>query len=665
MSRMGPILAAAITIIFHHPADCLRPCDDFLASARQPAMQRRLALLDVKFETIPSPEKETPALALHDASGKKVMSWHDYPDWLMLADVLSLLEIAKPHILEARRATDPAVAERESILAVLSLGDRARGKALLEQMQSSSESKENRQLAAVWLERLNQTRTNDVLAKLAREGTTARVRVDAWMAIGDAHLARGKYGEAVESYDRAAGIAGDDVQLQNARVARQRAAMLAIPVLGLTPVTAGRRAIQPRNVPKKTATVEYRLDGKLVTTAKRAPFIASINFGRIPARQVLDVAAKDRGGKVIERSRAVVNERSEAFGVNILEPAGPELAGKVEVSLDARIPLGRTVDEVLVEWNGKRLARMTAPPYRARIDVGERESGVLRAVLRLDDGSEAEDVLVANTGMLLEAEAHVVEVPVYFDGATPPAGEVTAREAGKVRRIERVVAPDETPLLVGLLIDSSRSMSEHMLDVQEAAMRFVEAHLQPRDQAMVVSFSGVPHIVQRATSDRRLLARAILSLRPKGSTALHDAIVTALLQVQSTGSRKALVVFSDGLDVVSVFSDADVNELARRTGVPIYVLAFTPKEAAYEPRVAFAKNDLMGMSRRTGAKAFDVRTLEHLDQLWTEIGEDLKRQSLVIYRTDTVGAEWRPLELTVNGKPMRAPSGVYVMAEEQ
>jgi VWFA-related protein len=202
---------------------------------------------------------------------------------------------------------------------------------------------------------------------------------------------------------------------------------------------------------------------------------------------------------------------------------------------------------------------------------------MLRAVLRLDDGSETEDVLLANSGaMLFETGAHLVEVPAYFGSAKPSPKDVAVKEAGAARKVEQVIAPQDAPLQLALLIDASSSMTEHMLDVQEAAARFVADNVAPRDKTMVVAFDASARIVAPWTNDRKAIESSILRLTPGGGTAVYDALITALLQLQASGSRKGVVVFSDGIDVSSVFSSGDAAEVARRAGVPIYVLALTP-----------------------------------------------------------------------------------------
>jgi len=642
-------------VVLTRPPECA-PCDAFEAEVKHPAMQRRLA--SVVFETQLAPEKTAASIAVLDPSRREVMRWVTRPRWLLLADVLTAVEAASPYLL--RKSDDPFVAERDWALAVLAFGDEVRGRQLLETMRSSTSS-ENRELAAVWLERLGAMR-EEVLASHAKRGSTERVRFEAWMALGDGRLKQGRYEQAIDAFDRAVALAPErSFSRQNALTARQNASGYVSPVLGLGhpgSVIAGRKTIQPRNLGKNVSRVEFRLDGKPAGTARRRPFATGIDFSRIPVRQVLEVIAFDKKSAVVSRSSVIVNERSEAFAVDFVKPSTHVLSGLVDVELAARVPRGRSVEQLTVEWNGSRVARFTAPPYRTSITVAADEQGILRAVLRLDDGSEVEDVVLANSaGMPYDTGAHLVEVPAYFEGATPPAAAVNVREGGRPRIVERVIRPADAPLLVALVIDSSESMAPHMLDVQEAAVRFVEEHLEPRDRTMIVGFTSNVRVVLRPSADRALVERSILSLRPKGGTALYDAIINSLLQLRSPDSRKAMVVFSDGLDGSSVFTADDVAEVARRTGVPIYGLSFGGEELAEQS----AK--MADLSAKTGGKSFAMRSLEELGGYWNEIGADLRRQSLVIYRTDTSGAEWRTLEIAVKGQGLvRAPSGVYVTA---
>jgi VWFA-related protein len=345
------------------------------------------------------------------------------------------------------------------------------------------------------------------------------------------------------------------------------------------------------------------------------------------------------------------------------------VSGEIEVEAAAKIPRAVPLESVVVEWNGTAIARFTAPPYRTRMNLGEGQEGILRAVLRLADGSQTEDVRLLNSRALtLETEVNLVEIPAYFETAGVTAEKLILREAGKPRAIDRLIPAADTPLRIALVLDSSSSMTNHMPTLQEAALQFIERDVGPNDETMIVGFGSSLHILL-PTRRRDLVERTILRLHANGATPLHDAMITALLRLQVSGSRRALVVFSDGMDNASVFGARDVAEVARRIGVPIYVLSFAPDVKPGPSQrlgrmAAVAHSDLARLGRSSGGKVFRVRSLDQLGAIWSEIGADLRKQSLVVYRTDPAGDAWRTLQLSIRGGGrLRAPSGVYVAGE--
>lgn len=655
-------------------------CADFEASLQHPAMHRLLENIEVVRETRAD---AAPFIAVRTPSGAEAMRWIG---WLpadslptivqRVGDVASDMRLAEAALHE----NDPDVLTRHWALTVLHFGDGARGRLLLESMLHS-DSKENRELAEIWLERFSSRGSaaspcEEVFVHYAENGSTDLVRFEALMGIGTLRLRQGLDEQAARVFARARDLAPDGRSVAAAITAHEHATAF-VPILGIGregAAVAGRRSIRLRKLPRGTASVEYLLDGRRAAFSTTTPFVASVDFGRVPTRRVLDAVARDRNGTTLELTRFVVNERSEAFAVELTEPASAYFSGKVRVAASARVPRGRQVREVVIEWNGKRMARFLEPPYRTTIDVAPDEQGILRVVLRLDDGSEVEDARLANAAGSLGAEAHLIELPTYFDGAVPSASRVRLRENGVVRPVERVIPPSEAPLEVALLLDTSGSMRTHLLDLQEAAIRFVEETLEPGGRVMLVPFDSQAHVALRPTADREAIVRKILALETGGATALHDAVITALLQLQTAGTRRALVVFSDGLDANSVFDAKDVAEVARRAGVPIYVLAFVhpvpnvpqlpgvrvaPDPATQE--INGARRQLIGLSKATGGIAFELRDLRELQKHWTAIAQDLARQSLVVYRAAETGPEWRPIELEAPGiRRIRAPAGAWI-----
>jgi VWFA-related protein len=541
---------------------------------------------------------------------------------------------------------------------------------------------EDRQLATIWLECLDARRAKRLpdealLRKFTREGVTDRVRFEAWTAIGELRLVSLRADDALAAFGSALQLAPDpSPERQRALDARDRAELSAAPVRGLgspASIVTGRRTVWPRLLPAETTRVEYRLDEALVATSKKAPFAASVDFGRLPKRRVLTVTAIGERGRTLRTSSVTVNDRADAFSIDIVEPSVASLSGSVPVVVSVKLPQGRRIEEVSIEWNGRRVARFEAPPYETTLHVSQYEQGVLRAAVRLDDGSGLEDVLLVNSGSLtLESDVHLVEIPVYSEDGSPLVTErLKVKEDGKARPVDRVIPASDAPLLVALLVDASWSMTGNMLDVQEASLRFVEDHTSPDDRVMVIGFDTQLQVLW-PTSDRALVEQSILSIHARGYTSLNDAMLSALLQLQAPGWRRALVVFSDGLDNASSFTAGDVSEVAKRSGVPIYVMSLQPEPPVGVPGLAMrnarwlflARTELMKIARRSGGKAFDLGSLENLAGFFDEIGRDLERQSLVVYQPSRSARDWRTIEVFDGARRLRAPTGLAVGGEE-
>ncbi|MEO8382993.1 MAG: VWA domain-containing protein [Acidobacteriota bacterium] len=674
-------------LVFARPENCnaVRPraCAEFQAFISHPAMCRRLEHV-VFLETAAPRGDRNGSLLAFDPGGQPLARWVGIPDLERFSKVLSLVENAAPHLADAYRASlehQTAQAEHESALALLSLGQAARARTKIEAMQTSS-TEENRQLARLWLMQLDasQTKTElpiEALTTLANSGATDQVRFEAWMAVGNTLRGQDRYDEAIQAY-RQAVAAAPSLAEESARNAMWQIEELSSTIPGLGgpfALVAGRRTLQPGLSDPRIAKVEFRLDDRLVATSTRPPFPAAISFGAVPKRQILDIVARDRAGRVLHHQNVVVNPQSDELSVRIAEPSATTLSGRVGVEVLVRVPRGRRADSVVVEWNGAPVARLVQAPYRTVIDVGPGQQGILRAVLRLDDGSEVEDAMLANSGsMSMKSDVNLVEVPVYFDEKGVKSSDLIVREGGSARTVDRLVPAEEAPLRIAFALDSSKSMLPHLLDVEEAALRFMERNLVARDRVMLVAFS---HSIRAfgPTGDREAIERSILSMQAEGATSLHDAMIMALLQIPSSGTRRALVVFSDGQDTSSIFDRRVVETVARRSGVPIYVLSLEPpspnapspvgRAAVLEPTgrelMVRSQRELAVLSRVTGGRAFELRSLDQLESIWATIGEDLKKQSLVIYQTRPAGSEWRTLDISLKNRgDVRAPAGVFV-----
>jgi VWFA-related protein len=109
----------------------------------------------------------------------------------------------------------------------------------------------------------------------------------------------------------------------------------------------------------------------------------------------------------------------------------------------------------------------------------------------------------------------------------------------------------DKPFSVVLMIDTSGSTRFRLEDIQDAAINFVN-QLRPDDKVMVVSFNDDIRILADFTSDRARLQRAIRHADTGDGTRLYDAVDMVInQQLSRVSGRKAIVLFTDGVDTTS------------------------------------------------------------------------------------------------------------------
>jgi len=130
------------------------------------------------------------------------------------------------------------------------------------------------------------------------------------------------------------------------------------------------------------------------------------------------------------------------------------------------------------------------------------------------------------------------------------------------------------PFHVVLMLDTSSSTQDKLRVIQQAALAFVQ-QLQPADRVKVISFDDKVRDLNEFTSNRETLQAAIYSTRSGEGTKVYDAIELALNTIRRIQGRKAIVMFSDGMDWHS--DQATFNSTVRyldEEGVIVYPIRY-------------------------------------------------------------------------------------------
>ena len=149
----------------------------------------------------------------------------------------------------------------------------------------------------------------------------------------------------------------------------------------------------------------------------------------------------------------------------------------------------------------------------------------------------------------------------------------TVYEDGKLQDVSHF-SNDRVPVSLGLLLDTSGSMSPEKMSAARAAIdRLIYELLDKDDELFLVEFATNARLRQGWTTDRRLISRAVREASAAGGTAIYDAVATAIPTAQEgTHRKKALLVISDGNDTNSSTSVGTLRQQIRESDVLVYAL---------------------------------------------------------------------------------------------
>ncbi|HWQ33759.1 MAG TPA: VWA domain-containing protein [Blastocatellia bacterium] len=235
-----------------------------------------------------------------------------------------------------------------------------------------------------------------------------------------------------------------------------------------------------------------------------------------------------------------------------------------------------------------------------------------------------------------------------------------------------------TPFHVALLLDTSGSTRFRLEDIQNAAIRFIE-QLQPEDRVMVVSFDSGLHLDCGFTGDREVMRQAIRQTKTGGSTRLYDAVdVTLTEQLNQIEGRKAIVLFTDGVDTSSRDTSQTSIRLVEESNVVVYPVKYDTEErtpyyggrggttgsiqipgwpGAKTPTIGGGTEDyhyagvyLQKLAEASGGRLHNADTLSDVDRAFARIAEELRHQYLLSYYPSNTAEDgsYRSLKVRVD-----------------
>jgi len=191
---------------------------------------------------------------------------------------------------------------------------------------------------------------------------------------------------------------------------------------------------------------------------------------------------------------------------------------------------------------------------------------------------------------------------------------------------------DRVPISLGVLLDTSDSMfGKRIRDARTAVDRFLFDLLAPDDEFFIMAFNHKPHILTTWTSEPDVVRHALDMLQPTGATAIYDAVLTALPQIdRRVRERAALLVLSDGADTASDATLRQVTSALRRSDAFVYAIAIdSPDPQPINTQVN--PTTLRELTSESGGRTLIVKSSEDLVTATADIAQELNSQYLLGY----------------------------------
>ncbi|HWC18461.1 MAG TPA: VWA domain-containing protein [Terriglobales bacterium] len=235
---------------------------------------------------------------------------------------------------------------------------------------------------------------------------------------------------------------------------------------------------------------------------------------------------------------------------------------------------------------------------------------------------------------------------------------------GETEKKIQYFSTEDAPLSVGILVDLSSSMANKIDAVREAAEEFFK-NANPEDDYFVITFADKPKLLADTTQSFEKIQASLAAAKPKGNTALADAIYMGLTKLRNAKySRKALLVISDGGDNNSRHGLRQIKKIARESDVEIYAIDVCDAPtllltAKLEER--FGRQWLSEVTESTGGRTIALDNPASIPDAAARASLELRNQYILGYRPAraTENHKWRKIKVRVTRSESYLPLQVY------
>jgi Ca-activated chloride channel family protein len=162
---------------------------------------------------------------------------------------------------------------------------------------------------------------------------------------------------------------------------------------------------------------------------------------------------------------------------------------------------------------------------------------------------------------------------------------------------------DESPVSVGIVLDSSNSMRHKFNDARQAVAEFLRmSHLD--DEFFLVAVQDHPELLHAFIGDANFILQEMEGIQPRGFTALYDGMYLGINQLRrAKHDHRVLLVLSDGGDNNSRYTESEIKHLVQESDVRIFTISILDRSPSVER-----------LADQSGGRAFRAHSLEELPE---------------------------------------------------
>ena len=227
---------------------------------------------------------------------------------------------------------------------------------------------------------------------------------------------------------------------------------------------------------------------------------------------------------------------------------------------------------------------------------------------------------------------------------------------GKPVAIDSFEKSDRAPVSFAILLDVSGSMkiADKLDRAREMIQRLVGLRQAGDDFALFTFSEEEVRVVSSFDRDPSALLRQLFFLKAEGKTALYDAVIQTSNELLSgRNMKKAILLFTDGVDNASQLTTKDIERVMQNESVPVYAIGM--KNASYtvlneEERKELSLSALELLAQASGGRMFLVSGDEDLRPIANAIDGELRRQYVLGFQPSGEGdVRYWPIVVTVKG----------------